>query len=35
MSMSPLLFRRTLHGRADLVLSSTMVARSGRRLFPV
>jgi hypothetical protein len=28
MSMSPLLFRRSLHGRAGLVLSSTVVARS-------
>jgi hypothetical protein len=28
MSMSPLLFRRSLHGRAGLVLSSTMVPRA-------
>src|SRR5436305_303180 len=28
MNMSPLLFRRSLHSRAGLVLSSTMVARS-------
>jgi hypothetical protein len=35
MSMSPLLFRRSFHGRAGLVLFSTMVGRSDRRLFPV
>jgi hypothetical protein len=35
MSMSPLLFRRSFHGRAGLVLSSTepvVVARSDRRV---